>query len=241
MNVLIPWKPKPGRERVYDYVRSRWEHAGFTIIEGTAPEGEWRKAVAVADAAARASSTIVVVADADVWCDGLSEAVRAVEHGAAWAVPHMRVHRLTEAATDLVLAGGELGGEVEQPPYRGTEGGGLVVAPLATLQDIPPDPRFAGWGGEDHSWSCALTTLAGPRWRGAADLYHLWHPPQQATDRFGRKFGSRDNTILARRYSGAVGDVGRMRALVDQAKEALWQSRSSSTVPASARSFVPQR
>lgn len=220
MNVLIPWRPEPGREAVYRWVRDRYEALGLTVIEGNAPEGEWRKAHAVADAASKATSEVVLVADADVWCEGIGSAYKAVTQGAAWAVPHMRVHRLTEAATAAVLDGGELGGDLEQPDYRGTEGGGLVVLPLRTLIDVPMDPRFAGWGGEDFSWSCALSTLAGPRWRGAAPLWHLWHPPQAEMDRFGRKFGSRENTRLTKRYTRTVGVPDAMRALVDEAKEA---------------------
>lgn len=241
MNVLVPWRPEPGRQVVWDFIRVRYESSGFTIIEGTAPEGEWRKALAVADAAARADTELVVVADADVWCDGLPEAIRAVEQGAGWAIPHMRVHRLTRDATDVVLNGGDIEGEVEQFPYRGTEGGGIVVLPLATLRAIPLDPRFAGWGGEDLSWSCALSTLAGPPWRGDAPLWHLWHPPQPETDRFGRKFGSVDNTRLMKRYARCTGNPALMLPLVEEAKEALCPSRSSSTASASDSSSAPQK
>lgn len=228
MNVLIPWRSEPGRERVYRWVRDKYESLGLTVIEGNAPEGPWRKAHAVADAARKATSEVVLVADADVWCDGITEALKAVAMGAAWAIPHMKVHRLTQEATELVLDGGPVGGDVEQFPYRGTEGGGLVVIPLATLVDIPLDPRFAGWGGEDFSWSCALATLAGPAWRGDADLFHLWHPPQPETSRFVRKFGSVENTHLTKRYLRFNGNPDLMRPLVEEAKEALWQTSVSS-------------
>jgi hypothetical protein len=229
VNVLVPYRPEPGRDRVYRWVRDRYESLGLTVIEGNAPEGEWRKAHAVADAASRATADVVLVADADVWSDGIDEALRAVALGAPWAIPHMHVRRLTQEATELVLNGGPLEGDLEEPAYRGVEGGGLVVLPLDTLRDIPPDARFAGWGGEDFAWSLALTTLAGPCWRGDAPLWHLHHPPQQ--DRRGMdfgKFGKPENYALVKTYNRANGDPERMRALVDEAKEALWQpSRSS--------------
>ena len=228
VDVIVPWRPTPERQRLWNWVRNRYQqqHPTWRIIEAAAPEGDWCKALAVANA--RPSAEIVCVVDADVWCDGLPQAVSAVEQGAAWAIPHLQVHRLTPEATEAVLAGGPLGGECEQRPYRGTEGGGLVVLPAETFYDVPLDPRFRGWGGEDHAWACALHTLAGPVWRGSAPLFHLWHPPQPETDRFGAKFGRPDNARLHKRYMGGCHDVERIGRLVAEAKELLWLPSSSS-------------
>lgn len=223
MNVLVPWRPSPDRQRAWDWVRNRYEQNGFMVIEGHAPEGEWCKALAVADAASRASGGVVVVADADVWCDGLPEAIAAVEAGAPWAIPHHMVRRLTKDATDAVLDGGPLDGELEEE-HRGTEGGGIVVLPLDTLNDVPLDPRFRGWGQEDFSWSCALNTLAGARWRGTAPLWHLWHQPQERMD---RKNGNPAGRRLQHRYGGGNNDPGRIMRLIEEAKEEMWLSRSS--------------
>lgn len=232
VEVIVPWRPSPERQRIWNWVRDRYhqKHPDWTVTEAPGRDGDWCKAWAVHDA--QPTADVVVVADADVWCDGLSEAVSAVEQGAAWAMPHLRVHRLTSEATEAVLNGGPLAGELEQDHYRGTEGGGLVVLPRTTLQDVPLDPRFHGWGGEDHSWACALHTLAGPLWRGRADLWHLWHPPQPEMDRFGSKFGGPVNRSLHRRYMGGCHDLDRISRLVGEAKELLWASSSSSTDPA---------
>lgn len=182
----------------------------MTIAPGATP---WRKAGAVAPVVSASRAAIIVIADADCLCDGLPEAVKAVEEGAPWAIPHAGVFRLTEASTERVYDGAFPEGlELEQRAYRGYAGGGFVVAPRETLIDIPLDPRFEGWGQEDESWAMALNTLAGQAWRGKSPLFHLWHPPQE---RLTRKHGSIANNQLFRRYRSANGKPASMRALIE--------------------------
>lgn len=165
------------------------------------------------------ADAIVVVADADVWSDGLQAAIQAVEDGAPWAMPHGLVHRLTEDGTAAVFAGADWRSQPTcQKPYPGIPGGGVVVARRETLLDVPLDPRFVGWGQEDESWAMALTTLAGAPWRGNADLVHWWHPPQE---RLCRRRGSVDGWKLRRRYIRARHDTAAMRQLLEEAKDAL--------------------
>src|SRR5690606_21183591 len=99
---------------------------------------------AVADALARATGDILVITDADVWCDprAVEQAIRAVSrpvNPSPWAMPHERVIRLTQTATERVLAGegwpptpGEililtdrLAGTFAERPYIGVLGGGM--------------------------------------------------------------------------------------------------------------------
>lgn len=90
---------------------------------------------------------VIVVADADVLCDGLPAAVSAVQGGAPWARPHNSVHRLSETGTDALLAEDSWQEHpLEQRPYAGLDGGGIVVARKEVIQAIPLDPRFVGWG-----------------------------------------------------------------------------------------------
>jgi hypothetical protein len=162
---------------------------------------------------------IVVVADADCWTDGILDAVLAVNAGAAWAVPHKAVHRLTEKSTDRLLAGHHdpLALEVEacevngDGPYNGFHGGGIVVVRRDVLLEVPFDPRFLGWGGEDASWRDAMLTLVGTPWCGREPLFHLWHPPQP---RLSRKVGSRESAALRTRYVRANRKPKQMRALL---------------------------
>lgn len=213
--VVVPWRPGcPHREASWSWIRGRYERDGWPIVEGVAPAGPWRKAAAVNPAVATADADVIVVADADVWCDGLSKAVDAVLDGAVWAIPHRKVHRLTELASEAVRQGAVLErADLEQAPYRGVEGGGLVVARRAALLDVPLDPRFVGWGGEDHSWGYALRTLLGRAWRGTSPLWHLWHPAQP---RLSRRIGSEESEALHLRYAVARRNPAAMRALVEE-------------------------
>lgn len=195
--VLIPWRAGcPHRERALGWVTQQLGHA---VILGTHDEGPWCKAKALADAVARSDADVLVVHDADVWCDGLDEAISQVQAGAAWAVPHRMVHRLTEEATADRLAGGTAT-DLEQRPYLGYPGGGITVLRRDVWDRVPLDPRFAGWGQEDEAWALALTTMFGAPWRGRADLIHLWHPPQE---RKSRAVGSDESKRLLRHYQRA--------------------------------------
>lgn len=210
--VIVPFLGGcPYREEALRLVCEQHSHP-VTIAAGGEP---WIKAEAVMPAIERSCADVVVVADADVTCEGLDEAIRAIVCGAAnWAVPHEKVHRWNR------------NGESDEKPYTGIEGGGMVVSQRETLLDIPLDPRFAGWGQEDQSWGLALRTLAGTPWRGTADLIHRWHPPQP---RLSRTRGSRESWNLRRRYLQAQHDPERMRSLIEEAK--LARSTDKSSVP----------
>ncbi len=231
--VLVPYRGDGGaRDEAWSHARAWWTatYPGWALIEGNPPEGPWCKAAAVGDAlqhwAARAQ--VLVIADADVICPGVERAVTAVAAGARWAKPHRRVHRLTEAATHAVYAGGALpdpsrmvghaaphqrrSGPIYDS-YAGIAGGGLVALPADRYQQAPLDPRFHGWGQEDTSWGHALTILFGHPWVGTADLYHLWHPPPVRAGRqepiagqgtqISRSIGNVDGLELYHRYQAA--------------------------------------
>lgn len=221
VSVLIPFaSDAPWRVRARDHVAASYRAVGFEVIEG-ACAGPWRKAVAVADAARRTAADVLVVADADCLCDGLVEAVDAVEGGAPWAVPHFIVHRLDETATEAVYAGADPAattGRVQRP-YKGFAGGGIVIVRRDVLDAVPLDPRFEGWGGEDSSWAMALTTLVGPPSRLDADLFHLWHEPPE---RMTRRWGSPATRALELRYKRAARTSRRAMAdLVAEARAAF--------------------
>jgi hypothetical protein len=207
--VIVPWRGGcQYRERAWEHLKGHYE---WPVIEALGSE-PWCKAAAVMPAIEATRAQIVVVVDADVWCDGLHAAIVAVQDGAAWAHPHEFLHRLTHAATRNVLSG-RPDDATEEPPYRGKIGGGIVVARRETLLEVPLDSRFVGWGQEDESWGWALTTLVGEPWCGTADLIHFWHPPQQRLD---RKLGSMDGWRLKRRYAKARRDPVVKRRLIEE-------------------------
>lgn len=212
--VLVPWRPDGGpRQTVWAWVRQQWARwPDWEIVTGAPPDGPWSKGAAVADALRQTSADVLVVADADVWSYGIPAAVTAVaDSRARWAMPHHLVRRLTEDATRAVLDGAPLDGQPTQETHPGVAGGGLVVLARDVLEGVPMDPGFEGWGQEDQAWALALTTLAGPMWRGTADLFHLWHPP---APRRSRAVGSTASLARYRRYQAASGQASQMRALV---------------------------
>lgn len=215
VSVILPFSGTcPHRERALSWVRARWAQTGHQVLIGETA-GEWCKARAVSAALPRATGDVLVLADADCWTHGVHEAIRQVQAGAPWAVPHGRVHRLSPAATNLVLAGADPATEMEhaEKPYRGFAGGGIVVVPRGLYAEVPLDPRFVGWSGEDESAAHAWTMLAGRPWRGPAALWHLWHPPQP---RASRRWGSDTAKALAARYRKAT-TPAQMRQLLDEA------------------------
>lgn len=218
VTVVIPWHDADARRReILAWLEHRYaaRHPDWQVVRGEMPnDGEWCKAEAIRDGLTRAAADTVVVADADIWCPGIPDAVDAVVCGHAWARPHRLVHRLTDPETDRVLAGAEptVGMATVEKPYRGTGGGAFVVARRATLLDVPPDRRFRGWGAEDGAWRDALRTLAGMEWAGRAPAFHLHHPPQR---RSSRHRTSDANAALAREYIAARRRPTSMRELVE--------------------------
>lgn len=186
------------------------------MVVGRHDEGAWCKAAAVNDALAQTDATTLVIHDADVYTDGLPEAVQRVQDGTNWCVPHRGVHRLTEASTARYAAGEDLEGlPLSERAYLGVEGGGITVVRREVYERVPLDPRYRGWSGEDESWGWALRTLIAPPWRGKASLEHLWHPPQE---RMSRARGSLESQQLRKRYAHALRHESRMAALIEEAK-----------------------
>lgn len=215
VELIVPWLPGcPHREAAWQWLAPKYRYP-VRLALGRDP---WCKGKAVNRAVSESSADICVIADADVWTDGLPEAIAAVADGAPWAIPHAGVYRLSEEGTAAVLGGAPFDVQpLAQAAYKGISGGGYVITRRETLIDIPLDPRFTGWGQEDCSWAVALNTLAGPKWRGTAPLYHLYHPPQR---RMSRRTGSMAGRALERRYMAALGNPALMRALVDEVKDA---------------------
>ena len=246
VTVVVPWAPGCGyREAARAHVVQRWASARLPVVLGRASaDHPWRKAAAVADALTRVDAEILVIADADVWTDGVFEAIDVVRAGAPWAVPHQKVLRLTPEATQSVFRGQPLveGLPTQEKPYKGVEGGGMVVLRRVDYLRAPLDHRFAGWGQEDESWAIAMRTVIGEPWRGEAPLFHLWHPPQK---RRSRRFGSAESKNLFFRYLAAKGRPELMNQLLDEPRrEVCHGARHTARTegePASPQPACPRR
>lgn len=229
---MVPWRPGcRHRDDAWQWVSDQYP-TSWQIVRGVHEDGPWNKSLAVAAALTEAAGDVLVVADADCHVDTVTDAVEALtDH--SWAIPHRWVHRLTEEATHLLTTTGYA--DLEQTtdkPYWGVDGGGIVAIRRDVYRDIPLDPRFSGWGGEDKAWGIALHHLAGTPWQGRGRLLHLWHPPQpDSADKRGprgdRGFKVDTNRRLVDRYRHAKRSRHEMRALVNEAREVLWPSPSS--------------
>lgn len=218
--VIIPWFPSlasPARAVALRYVRSRYLASGFAVAVAVCPSERFCKAEAVVPALERSSASTVAVADADVWAeaDGVEVGRQAVLAGKPWVRPYTDVYRLTEQGTrDYMMNGCK--SELEQKPYQGIYGGGIVIASREALLDVPLDKRFVGWGGEDESWGIALHTLIGPPHFLNNDLVHFWHETPQ---RVSRQVGSVENNKIRKKYYGAISKPDRMRKIVEDGKQ----------------------
>lgn len=225
VSVLVPWRPDGGqRDRIWAHLRPRWEQLGYEVIEGHCVDVEWRKAVAVDDAYLQSTGDVLVVADADVWCDDIDQAVADVAAGRICSVPHTMVRRLTDQATADVLNGAPLTNALplEERPYIGRVGGGILVLQRHVWELAPIDVRFAGWGQEDEAWCIALAKTWGMPQRHEAHLWHLWHPPQP---RRNRAIGSAASFDLFAAYA----DKRRFDATLREAREELLRERKRRT------------
>lgn len=217
VEVIVPWRSGcEHRQRALRWLCDRFDERlpDWRVVIATYERGPWVKAHAVMPAIEASDADVVIVHDADVWCDLTAMAAESVADGSAWAIPHGKVHRLTPKATAAVYAGAEPEGlPTAEPPYYGVSSGGIVAMRRDVALDVPLDDRFEGWGGEDHSWGWALNALHGPADRLAAPLYHLWHPPAR---RVSRKVGSHHSEMLRRRYRAARFDAVTMRQIVSE-------------------------
>lgn len=215
VSVLIPWRGGcEHREAALAWVLQQFP-SSWEVVLGECPTEEWCKALAVKDALSRASGDELVVHDADVWCDSLRDAVNSLELF-RWAVPHRSTRRLTQEATEHVLAGAspeQFTMSLVEPIAQVHVGGGIVVLKREVYERVPLDPRFQGWGHEDDAWGMALRTLTGEPYSPRGRLWHLWHPPQWREDRWK---GGRESYDLYRRYDAAFGKRAEMRALLDE-------------------------
>jgi hypothetical protein len=217
VSVLVPFRDGgcEWRQQAWEYVRRLYEqrHPAWELVVGSC-DGEWSKGAALDDAYRRAAGDVVVLADADSFCDPavLDRAVAATA-SSSWVVPHRMVHRLSARATEDVYAGGRpRASQVVRRPYMGPAGGGITVLTREAFELAGGiDPRFRGWGGEDLSFGWALHTLAGPGRRLGSPLWALWHP-HPAPDRRG----SSESEALAGRYRRARGDPEAMTALISE-------------------------
>lgn len=220
--VLIPYRATDEhREHALAVVAAHYatNHPDLPVIRGQLDPGvPWCKAVAVAVARQSTDADVLVIADADVMVAPakLSEGIMLVAADIAqWCVPYSLVHRFTAKTTRDLMANRAHPStdSPERAPYRGMIGGGITVVRASVYDDVPLDPRFVGWGGEDEAWGLALGTLA-PRTRQIdGRCFHLWHPHSIGRARHTPEMPRSAELVDA--YRDANGDVDAMQAIIE--------------------------
>lgn len=207
----------PVRARTLEWVRQRYErHHDLPTIVATNPHPEWSKGDAVNIEIGASRADIIVCADADSFVadEHLQYAIGQAER-VGWAMPHSVVKRLTRTASLDVMRGEAMPRRrrLERAGYPALPGGGIVVATRDAWRTVRGfDPRFRGWGGEDHAIGLAMRTLVAPLARARlAPLWHLWHPPAPRC-----RQPSDDTRALDKRYRAARDDPAAMRALIGE-------------------------
>lgn len=220
VSVLIPWRATDEwRTRALAWTTERYRSFGWEIVLGRC-SGPWCKPAAVADAERRSHGDVLVVADADVWTESIEQAVHDVGSGLhAWIAPGQRVIRLNGEGTEQVYNGEPFGSRLRRERFhRFVVGGGVTVIDREVYRDVPLDPLFVGWGGEDIAWGWALRTLVHPAVQYRSILWHLWHPPAEDN-------GNANAVTEARAgaYRDALSSRSAMRALIEEGKTLLDQ------------------
>lgn len=254
ISLLVPFRADRKASRrleTWRWLRNYWSHElpEAEIVIGRSRGRVFSKTQAVNHAAAAARGDIFVILDSDCYIPGsvIRDAALNIEIArqrghSLWFVPYRRLYRLTQTASDAVLAS-RAGDPYRFPTPPDDEDVESTVGSMhghhfgAMIQVMSReafeliggmDPRFKGWGGEDVAFVRALDTLFGKHKTTSNDVLHLWHPNIGATHKdrmWQHQRDPRANEQLAQRYNVATGDRARMRALVDEGFETGWLSR----------------
>lgn len=219
------------------------------LIHGHDESVPYSKTRAVNDAARRATGDIFVILDADAYLhpeviEKSAHEIRVArrEGRKLWYIPYRRFYRLDDDISRMITWSdpGDPLRLPDPPPRRYVESvqtysgqsdfrahwyGALIqVMPREAFEECGGmDERFAGWGAEDVAFMRTVDALYAPHKSLARSVCHLYHPRlgKDVTDRkWAGQESANSNWPLSKRYLEAKGDPAKMRALVNEYKEA---------------------
>lgn len=158
IDVAIPWRATPDRIPAFEYVAQWWVNYGFNVITGDSDHETFNLSAARNRAVAKATSNIVVVADADTVPDAkaLDTAIYACRrHGGVW----WPFDTYTYLA-DSVKPGDNLENAPTEHVYPNSVGGLFVILRADYWRLGGFDERFDRWGHEDRAWELVVTELS---------------------------------------------------------------------------------
>lgn len=155
VTVAIPWRSQPQRVAAFTYVVEWWQSRGFKVVLGDSPHGRFNVSAARNRAVEKASTEIVIVADADT-----VPHMPAIQRAIDYMPPNLVTYPFTRyvyTETDPVdfdpLTAEQ--GKV----WNGSVGGLLVTTKTAYWSICGMDERFDRWGWEDNAFHMAAETL----------------------------------------------------------------------------------
>ena len=204
LSILIPFRcldKTNQRVKNFEWLKQYWaaQLPGAQIVVGDDEDVDkpFSKSVAVNNAASKAKGDIFVIVDADGYID-----TNAVLHCAKeirkarklgkklWFVPYRQFYRLTHEASAELLASDPADPLLFPCPPKGSSmssdtdptmghwyGAMIQIMSREAFETVGGwDPRFRGWGGEDHAAMRAMDTLYAPHKTLPGQVLHVWHP-----------------------------------------------------------------
>jgi hypothetical protein len=249
ISIVIPFRcPESTNRRTQNlsWLLKYWKHhlpgAEIIIGEDPATDRPFSKSVAVNNGVLKSSGDIIVIVDADGYVshEAVLKCAAEIRHARdigkrLWFVPYRKFYRLNEAASNTLLWSEPSNPRIfpEPPSSEHIQGDadpnvghwyGAMVQILPREAFVGWDPRFRGWGGEDHAAMRATDTLYWPHKTLPSQVLHMWHPQigPQGSDAWvhwkERMWeGQSDpavNDLLSWRYYHATGKPELMHKLV---------------------------
>lgn len=213
--MLVPRRPEPWRDRLWDFVRERVEaEVDWPIFEGLSIDGPFNRSRALNEAARDAGEwDVAVILDADTVpaFDRLRRAVELAPEGKL-ICPQDVFRSLSRHGTSDVLSGAcALENAPKRWGYPRPKSSCIVLGRELWERIGGFDERFEGWGFEDASFYHACEAVAGVE-RFEGPVWHLWHPRSPEKDQGSEAY--QQNEALGARYKAARRDVDTVEAIL---------------------------
>jgi hypothetical protein len=208
-DVFIPWRDHPSRRAALAHVSQWWHDHGFTVHTVDAGYEPFNLAACRNEAMRRASSHVVILADADTLPEvgPLMHAMALASDELGTVLPYTEYRSLRALGSRQAYAGAPLA-DCAHMVVPDACSGIYVTTRAAWARHHGQDELFRGWGCEDAAWWITHTALVGPPRRIAGSVYALTHDSQ---DKDGEP--TRDNYARIYLYEQATGDPVRIAAL----------------------------
>lgn len=222
LSILIPYQPDNGpRDVNLKWIQKyyRLVMPGVEICIGKSTEKLFNRSHAVNSAAKKATRDIFVIADGDIFYDPamLTDSLKCLKK-ASWIIPFLTIVKLSESNTKKLLqttpswpTKAEITDFQTIRPSKNSYLGHLNIISRQNFMAVRGfDERFAGWGGEDDAFACAVNTLCGKFTRLNHTVYHLWHPHVG----YQKNPNADNNRSLRKLYYKADGNKEKMKELL---------------------------